>query len=189
MGWPRVPADASLLQGAFLKQATLTVDRLWDGAPARSDEAARVDLRLDATILEVSVAAPLHGDPAPPGSPGSRDRLWEYEVVELFLLGHEDRYLEIELGPHGHHLVLQLQGARNLQRSGLPITYDVELRDGHWHGRAVLPASLVPKGLHAANAYAIHGEGPERRYLAAWPVPGEAPDFHRLEDFQPIPWS
>jgi hypothetical protein len=188
MGWPGPCANASLRPGAFLKQATLTVDRLWNGAPARPQELARLQLRLDASTLEVDVVAPFHGDTAPAGPSGSLDRLWEYEVVELFLLGDDGRYLELELGPHGHYLVLQLQGARNVQRSGLPIAYEAERRDALWNGRARLPAALLPEGLHAANGYAIHGEGTGRRYLAAWPVPGEAPDFHRLDGFRPIPW-
>lgn len=30
---------------------------------------------------------------------------------------------------------------------------------------------------------AVYGLGEGRRYLAAFPVPGSAPDFHRLEYF------
>jgi hypothetical protein len=39
---------------------------------------------------------------------------------------------------------------------------------------------------HRLNAFAMHGLGLRRRYLAMEPVPGEAPDFHRLEHF--LPW-
>jgi len=171
-----------------VKQATLTVDRVWDGAPARPDEHARVELRLDESALDVEVRASFHRDTAPAGRPGSTDRLWEHEVVELFLLGDGEHYLELELGPHGHHLVLQLRGRRQVEASGLAIAYTAEQRGTFWHGRARVPAALMPSGLRAANAYAIHGEGGQRRYLAAWPVPGDGPDFHRLEAFRPIPW-
>ena len=31
--------------------------------------------------------------------------LWDYEVVELFLLNSDtEEYLELEFGPHGHYL-------------------------------------------------------------------------------------
>ena len=46
------------------------------------------------------------------------------------------------------------------------------------------PAAL--SGLRAANAYTISGIGAERGYAAACPVPGGAPDFHRLECFAPL---
>jgi hypothetical protein len=41
----------------------------------------------------------------------------------------------------------------------------------------------VPEGPWRFNAYAIHGVGAARRYLAHFPVPGPRPDFHRLECF------
>ena len=53
-------------------------------------------------------------------------------------------------------------------------------------GSAVARLEDLPPGLAAANAYAIHGEGSARRYLAWTPVPGPAPDFHRLEYFAPL---
>ena len=36
-----------------------------------------------------------------------------YEVVEAFFLNSEDRYLEVEFGPHGQHIALLLDGRRN----------------------------------------------------------------------------
>ena len=53
---------------------------------------------------------------------------------------------------------------------------------------AALPtgAELLPPGLRALNLYAIHGTGRSRRYLAMTPVPGPAPDFHRLQAFTAI---
>ncbi|MBY0399504.1 hypothetical protein K2X89_04365, partial [Myxococcota bacterium] len=55
-----------------------------------------------------------------------------------------------------------------------------------WRGRARVPLDFLPTGLCSANAYAIHGVGDARRYLAWHPVPGPQPDFHRLELFPPI---
>jgi hypothetical protein len=44
----------------------------------------------------------------------------------------------------------------------------------------------LPPGLGRVNAYAIHGQGANRRYLAAYSVGGTAPDFHRLDRFVPL---
>jgi len=137
-------------------------------------------------VIEVVVEAPFHDDPAPASDPGPTDRLWEYEVVELFLLGADERYLEIELGPHGHHLGLQLVGRRRVVEQGFPIEFRVERSAARWHGLARLDLAHRPPGLGSANAYAIHGTGAARRYLAAHPVPGPQPDFHRLECFPPL---
>ena len=134
----------------------------------------------------VAVDAPWHGDPVPSGPPGPRAALWEHEVVELFLLGPdgpERKYTEIELGPHGHHLVLQLEGVRRPVADQLPIRWEVERRGDRWVGEARIDESLLPDPVVALNAYAIHGVGVDRRYLAWAPVPGDGPDFHRLAHF------
>jgi hypothetical protein len=163
----------------------LRIARLWSGDPAPASEHVEVRAHLDAEALAVEVDAPFHGDPAPPAPPGPTDRLWEHEVVELFLLGEGERYLEIELGPLGHHLVLSLHGRRRVERQGMAIEYAARRRGGRWSGRARVPIAWLPPGLRACNAYAIHGAGPARRHLAAFPVPGPEPDFHRLERFGP----
>jgi hypothetical protein len=136
--------------------------------------------------LEVRVDAPYHADPAPPGPPGSTDRLWEHEVVEVFVAGAQENYLELELGPHGHFLLLLLRRRREVDRQGIAVAYEAQIERGRWRGRAVVPVALLPPGPHALNAYAIHGREPGRRYLAWSPVPGPAPDFHRLECFAPV---
>src|SRR5262245_10428954 len=164
----------------------IAVDRTWDGAPVGATERAALELELGGDPWRIRVQAPYHGDPAPAEPPGSRDRLWELEVVELFLLGAGERYLEVELGPHGHYLVLARAGVRRVQRQGIPIEYRAAIDGARWSGEARLPAALLPAGLRAWNAYAIHGQGSGRRYLAAHAVRGAAPDFHRLECFAPL---
>lgn len=106
--------------------------------------------------------------------------------MELFILGSEERYLEVELGPHGHYLVLALAGRRNVVKSGLQLDYEASLEDARWRGRARIPWAFLPPAPSRCNAYHIHGVGSARRYLAAFPVPGERPDFHRLDCFAPF---
>jgi hypothetical protein len=162
----------------------LVVCHTWDGAPLPTP-AAVVSVTSD---LVVHVSAPFHGDPPPPGPPGPTWRLWEHEVVELFLLGDDAQYLEVELGPHGHHLVLQLHGVRQITAQELPLRYHTTIRDGRWTGQAQLQPSWLPAGPLRANAYAIHGAPGQRSYAAWSPVPGPEPDFHRLQHFRPIQW-
>lgn len=162
---------------------SLRVRHTWDGQRVGDAEAVNVRLGVSAGCLVITVDAPAHGDPAPPHAPGSTPALWEHEVVEVMLLGDDDRYIEVELGPGGHYLVLSLHGRRNVERQGMAIDYRVERRGSRWAGIARLPAAWLPPGLDRVNAYAIHGVGPARRYLAWRPPRGPRPDFHRLSAF------
>ena len=159
----------------------------WDGNAAQLEERVALDLTRDADHWVFELDAPFHGDPTPASPAGPTPELWNYEVVELFLLAPPDHYLEIELGPHGHHLVLELRGVRRPIRQELPLDFHARIDGDRWHGRARIPQALVPDGVTRLNAYAIHGLGENRRYLAFQPVPGPAPDFHRLEHFADLP--
>ena len=162
----------------------LRIAATWRGQPIPRAEQATIALRDDGDLLVV-VEAPWHGDPPPSGPPGPTPGLWDHEVVELFVLGPEERYLEVELGPHGHHLVLQLRGRRRPVASGMSLDYSVLRLGDRWRGEARVPRSWLPPGPHRLNGYAIHGLGASRRHLAWSPPGGDAPDFHRLECFRP----
>jgi hypothetical protein len=164
----------------------IVIDRLWDGSPAAPEERITLDLRARAGALEVTVDAPFHGDPPPPSPPGSTPGLWNFEVVELFLHAPDASYLELEFGPHGHSLALQLHGVRNVVAT-VQIEFHVDPpADGRWRGRAVVSADFLPPGLARCNAHAIHGEGAARRYLSAIPAAGARPDFHRPDVTTPL---
>lgn len=163
----------------------------WDGTPIGDDERVRVVLTRQGEVLEIVVEAPFHADPAPTAPPGPTPALWEHEVVEIFLsglapAGHPVPYLEIELSPHGNHLVLDLHGVRNPLRSELEIGYEAQRLGEHWRGVAKVPWRYLPARVNRFNCYAIHGQGDARRYLAMSPVPGPQPDFHRLQHFARI---
>ena len=165
----------------------LPIDHLWSGGPALPEETALVRVTPGSDYWELAVEAPFHGDPPPPGPSGATPGLWNFEVVEWFIAGPEERYLEVELGPHGHHLVLRLEGVRQVIEEALPLSYAVERRLGRWSGVAQIPVDWLPPKPWRVNAYAIHGTEGGRRYLAAHPAPGSAPDFHRLDSFAPVP--
>jgi len=164
----------------------LKIDSTWDGAAIGPDEAVVLEIRRTEGGLRLALDAPFHGDPPPNVAPGPTWALWEHEVVELFILGSEERYTEIELGPHGHHLALRLEGRRNIVARELPLRFTANIQGDRWTGEAHLPFEFLPPGPHRGNATAIWGLGEGRRYLAAHPMPGPQPDFHRLDAWMPL---
>jgi len=170
-----------------MQDVTITVDTLWDGSPARPDEAVHVTLR-DAgpDHLVLLVDAPYHADPAPSEPAGSTWRLWNHEVVEVFVLGLGQRYLEVEVGPHGHYIVLQLDGPRNAVATHLPLVVHARIDGPRWTAQALIPRHYLPVGASHLNVTAIHGTGDARRYLSWQPLPGDGPDFHRIAHFAPV---
>ncbi|XP_053109298.1 UPF0462 protein C4orf33 homolog isoform X3 [Hemicordylus capensis] len=125
--------------------------------------------------------------PTPAGEPGEPfDGLWDYEVVEAFFLNSAtSNYLEVELCPHGQHLVLQLSKGDCLTKE-LPLAFqaDINWTQGTWHGTAIIPWKYFPPGVDKMNSYAIHGSGLGRTYEALYPVPreeikeGQGPNFY-----------
>ena len=172
----------------IMRRAVLSVGMTWDGRDVPEPQHSRLTLRIDGPRFQLDLDAPFHDDPPPPHPAGRCPELWKHEVVELFLLGSDERYLELEMGPRGHYLALELNGARKLVRDDILLDYETERYADRWLARCVLPTSALPRGLGACNAYSMHGVGDERQHLAVFPVPGRRPDFHRLECFQEIPW-
>ena len=102
----------------------IRIESEWNGAAVSARHWITIHLLDRDDAIEVRVHAPHYGSPPPPTDPiGPTDRLWEHEVVELFIFGAHDRYTEIEMSPSGHHLVLQLNRVRNPERTKLPIQY------------------------------------------------------------------
>ncbi|KAK3100000.1 hypothetical protein FSP39_013292 [Pinctada imbricata] len=141
--------------------------------------------------LKITVTGPFFDDPPNPGgAPGQPfDGLWDYEVAEAFFLNDRDQYVEIELSPHGQHLVLLLKGRRDAFKKLLPLNYTATITGNRWKGVAYIPWEYFPPGVTKFNAYAIHGSGNNRIYESLYPVPKGKytdPDFHKLDYFQPI---
>ncbi|XP_052221825.1 UPF0462 protein C4orf33 homolog isoform X3 [Dreissena polymorpha] len=110
-------------------------------------------------------------------------------VAEAFFLNDRNQYLEVELSPHGLHLLLLLKGQRDSFKDQLPIQYTSNVINGGatWVGVAHVPAHYFPPKVTKFNAYAIHGSGAGRTYEALYPVPTGKytdPDFHKLDYFQ-----
>lgn len=179
-----------------------SITKLWDGSEKSTESQGRnVHITLKAkTVNEkhgvsIEIVAPYFNDPKPNGPEGAFFQLWDYEVVEAFFLAPgakdddlKDLYLELEFGPHSHHLALLLKGRKNIIKHSMPLQYEakIDYENESWHGKAWIPMDFFPPGVTKFNAYAIHGTGDDRSYEALFPVPGDVPDFHRLNHFQPI---
>ena len=164
----------------------LRIDKTWDGDRLPEEEVVFVSLTLGEEFLRLEVDAPFYGDAAPRSAPGSCWALWEHEVVEVFLVGEDECYTEVELGPMGHYLLLRLQGVRNIVERELPMQLSTEIVGQRWRAIAEIERTYLPRPIRTLNAYAIHGSNSERTYSAWEPVPGEGPDFHRLACFPDV---
>jgi len=163
----------------------LKIQKTWDGQSISPEEVATLTLTTQGSELRIQIDAPFHQDPCPEAAPGTTARLWEHEVVELFIVGPNHHYTEIEMGPWGHHLVLQFEGVRKQTAIHLPMRYTAQRTGPRWQGEAFLDLSLLPRTPHRVNAAAIRGVGEQRTYLSTVPLPGAAPDFHQPDAFVP----
>ncbi|KAE8630359.1 hypothetical protein XENTR_v10000798 [Xenopus tropicalis] len=170
------------------------IEHQWNSQPV-AHEPVTISLKPGDNGLQMDINAPFFNDPpAPPGPPGQPfPGLWDYEVVEAFFLNSEkEQYLEVEICPHGQHLVLLLSKRRNIWKECLPLSLQVFKTDTKWEGSVLLPWDYFPPSVDQFNAYAIHGSDSKRTYEALYPVPqdalkeGQQPDFHRLEYFRPF---
>ncbi len=145
-------------------------------------ERARVRLELTEHELVFGVNAPFFGDPPPSAPVGGVHGLWDYEVVELFVAVDTTRYLELELGPHGHWVSLMFDGVRRAVSCPVPTKVHATICGRRWTGELRMARAHVPSA-RAVNACSIHGVGRARRYATAAALPGLEPDFHQPEHF------
>jgi hypothetical protein len=162
----------------------LPIERLWNGVACDLALRGAVELSVAADALELRASLVQPGAPRVPEAPrGTRvDGLWEFDVVECFLAGAGGRYLELELGAHGHWLALSFDAPRSRtdahERLALAVTAG-HAPSGGWWAHAAVPLALLPPGLSAVNAFA----SASGRFLAHHPVPGATPDFHQPKTF------
>lgn len=166
------------------ERLVLPVERHWDGAACPHVHLhGRVELSARDDGLELGASLPHQPAPRIPDAPaGTRvANLWEYDVVECFLVGADGCYLEVELGAGGHFLVLSFSAPRvrsDAHESLRPALDFARDADG-WRAHLVLDWALVPTEITAVNAFVIAGGA----HLAYGPLPGSAPDFHQPARF------
>ncbi|KAF2344669.1 hypothetical protein FHG87_024576 [Trinorchestia longiramus] len=147
-----------------------SINTTWSGEPIDHDPITMsIQGRRDHVLW--CIDAPYMGDPPPPTRPGEPLwQLWEYEVVEAFFLNDEDQYLEVELGPHGQHIVLLLYGKRNILRHSLPMQVTTTITGSRWRGTGVIPIEYFPPKVNRFNAYAMHVPGKRRHQESLYPA-------------------
>lgn len=165
-----------------------TIKTFWDGTPCENSLLrGTVDLKREENGLRITATLPTQPGPHVPKTPPMTRvaNLWEYDVVECFLVG-EEKYLEVELGAGGHFLVLDFTAPRVRDQEYTDfvpdMTYDQDAGDGRWKASIVIPWEMVPKGLKAMNAFVIVREN----YVCMSPLPGPQADFHQPDRFLPF---
>ncbi len=161
----------------------LEIENAWDGAAVVDYSSSRVELRLTEHGLNLHFSGPLMGDPAPAEPPGRLWGLWKHEVLECFIVGPDSDYLEVEVGPHGHFLILRLHGVRTIVNDAVPARLQWHTTvGGVWSVSVVIGYEYLPPLPWKMNAFAMYGDAP-RRFLASTPVSGDGPDFHRISQY------
>ncbi len=167
----------------------LPIATYWDGTPCADPRLhGEVTLRAESAGLRLTASLPHQVTPRVPTAPPSTRvaNLWEYDVVECFLVGPET-YLEVELGAGGHFLVLDFTAPR-VRREGYEAFVPEMLFEAHhaagtaWWMSLLLPWSMLPKPLIGVNAYVSSGT----QYLCYHPLPGPQPDFHQPARFPQV---
>ena len=165
------------------RDVVFRLSKTWNDLNIPAEDYVYIDVKFNSDEIEILIDAPLYNDPKPHTAPGPTDGLWNYEVVEVFLVGDDGQYLELEFGPHGHYLMLWLTQPRKVAERTLSCRYTVSQTNERWTGKVQFPRAHAPRRIHSYNAFAISGLGRSRRYLAWHPMPGEKPDFHQPEHF------
>ena len=168
----------------------LRIQYEWDGTLLESIDQVPLEVKLTDEGLHIKLQASLYHDPEPPTPPDPEKGTWElwgYEVVELFLVGERGEYTEIEMGPWGHHLVLQLDAPRSIVRKEIPMQFTALETEGGWSGEGFVSREWLPDNIVRANAFAIHTVNGNRRYCCYTPLQGSQPDFHQPARF--VSWD
>jgi Carbohydrate family 9 binding domain-like len=129
-------------------------------------------------------------DDADPG--GRRDKLWDRDVVEVFLQpdpAQLRRYKEFEVSPNGFWIDLEIANSvlQHLQ-SGLQRRVNIDETKKTWIAEFAIPMKSLtqhfePASVWRANFFRV--EGPtEPRFYSAWqPTNSPQPNFHVPERF------
>ena len=167
-------------------QKSIAIRHAWDGTPLAMSHWVTMDVTLDDSVMRLCVDAPYFDNPPPEEAPNPETGLWglwDYEVVEIFLVGASGEYTEIEVGPHGHHLILRLDAPRSVVDKLHPMMWQSSIAGGRWQGEGTIERTLLPASIERFNAFAIRTVAGIRQYCCHHPLPSPQPDFHQPERF------
>ncbi len=188
--------DGRLDEAAWRDALPVPIDRDWDGRAAGPETIARALWTPDALFLAFDCAyETLVVDDAAPIDTED-EHLYDFDVVEAFLdptPRSPNTYREIEVGPRGHFLDLDVDRDRRPRgdaswSSGLERATTVDEARKRFVVELAIPASALggPRlspGEWRVGLYRIAGSGSHRTYLARYPTYTERPSFHVPERF------
>lgn len=175
---------AKLVIPAVPRALHLHIERYWNGQPC--DDArygVQVWLNHSENGLTLKVTAAVFAEQRIPDAPTNQpcEGLWDYDVVELFLVAENGQYLEVELGAGGHWLALSFDGVRHRSNSYPDFVPKRVFEKGEqtWTSSVIIPWSMIPRPISALNAFAIC----QGSFLAYNPVPGPVANYHQPQTF------
>jgi hypothetical protein len=123
--------------------------------------------------------------------------LWQHDVGELFLKHAEcERYLEINLAPHGAWWSCLFQAyreplAESKVESLVPVRLEAVTTADTWETSLTISRAFLEEALgfgprSRANVCFILGPPADRHHFSWASLPHDPPDFHRVADFVPI---
>jgi hypothetical protein len=164
----------------------IAINKTWNGEELPIQHHANVMLTMDKGHLMIEIDAPFYDGRRPQTPAGFTDGLWNFDVVELFIVGKKQRYIELEFGPYGHYLGYRFNGVRNKNGVLSEIDYVATIVDNRWHAKASIPQSTLPLKETAGwrlNGTAIHGATNARVYHSHTTLTGDTPDYHQPDLF------
>jgi alpha-galactosidase len=186
------PADR-----AWEHAPAIRFDRDWQGKHADPKRETEVRLLWTREVLYLRFLAHYSSVTVfPDAEPsGRRDRLWDRDVVEVFLQpagSHGQRYKEFEVSPNGFWIDLDIGPGekRNLQ-SGLRRRVKIDEQNKTWMAETALPMKSLttqfdPTKAWRANFFRVEG-ATEPRFYSAWrPTGTPVPNFHVPEAFDKL---
>ena len=161
----------------------------------------QVSLEHTTNGVAFDVRAPWWQNLAPEGPPRSVWGLWNFEVVEIFIVGDGGRYLELEINPYGHYLMLMLSAPRKIEQKQMSPKQmhcvrasggsDLNARQASWSATGLISADDLPVPYRdqemvpywRVNSFWCFSNHAQRYHCCAYPLPGEQPNFHQPQYF------
>ncbi len=163
----------------------LEVKRRWNGDEC-PDKSIRGNFQVERTDggLLITATAPKFSVEHHPNAPSGKrfDGLWDYDVLEIFFVGEDGKYIEVELGTAGHYLVLGFDGVRRRANDFYDHVFEHTFyreKDGSTINTIFIPNDILPPLITRVNAFIIANQ----EFLAHAPLPGAKADFHQPDAY------
>ncbi len=188
--------DGHLDDAAWQGAAAVAIDTDWRGAPSGPETIARLAWSEDALFFSFDCAYEDLVVDASAATDTEHPELYRFDAVEVFLdpdLATPSTYVELEVGPRGHFLDIDVDRDRRPRgvvawSSGMTVSTTVDAAARRYRIETRVPAAalgrprLAPAELRI-GLYRLAGRADARRYLARFPTGTARPSFHVPERF------